>query len=119
MLDLAAARVLQLVHRASARTPAEIDVDAHHALARRAAAECIVLLRNEGGVLPLAGTGTVAVLGELARTPRYQGAGSSQVNPTRVDVALDALTAALPEATVRFAAGYPLDDPDGGARIRS
>ena len=111
LLDLAAARVLQLVHRAAARTPAEVDVDAHHALARRAAAECIVLLRNEGGVLPLASSGTVAVLGELARTPRYQGAGSSQVNPTRVDVALDALTAALPEATVRFAAGYPLDDP--------
>jgi beta-glucosidase len=112
VLDLAATRVLQLVERASARQRAEIDVDAHHALARRAAGECVVLLRNEGDVLPLAGTGTVAVLGELARTPRYQGAGSSQVVPTRVEVPLDALTAALPGAEVRFAAGYPLADPD-------
>ena len=111
VLDLAAARVLQLVERTAGRAPAEIDVDAHHALARRAAAECIVLLRNDGGVLPLAPTGTVAVLGELARTPRYQGAGSSQVVPTRVEDTLSALTAALPGATVRFAAGYPLDDP--------
>ena len=63
-------------------------------------------------MLPLAGSGTVAVLGELARTPRYQGAGSSQVVPTRVDPALDALTTALPDAELRFAAGYPLDDPD-------
>lgn len=112
VLDLAAARVLQLVDRASARTPAEIDVVAHHELARRAAGECIVLLRNDGAVLPLAGDGTVAVLGELARTPRYQGAGSSQVVPIRVDATLDALTAALPDASVRFAPGYPLDDPD-------
>ncbi len=107
--------MLQLVQRAAARTTAEFDTAAHHTLARRAAAECIVLLRNDGGVLPLTGSGTVAVLGELARTPRYQGAGSSQVNPTRVDAALDALTAALPDAEVRFAAGYPLDDPAADA----
>ena len=112
VLDLAAARVLQLVDRVAGREPAEIDVDAHHALARRAAGECIVLLRNDDRVLPLTGTGTVAVLGELARTPRYQGAGSSQVIPTRVENTLDALTAALSGATVRFAPGYPLDDPD-------
>ncbi len=111
VLDLAAARVLQLVDRAAARQPAETDQAVHHALARRAAAECIVLLRNDGGVLPLSGTGTVAVVGELARTARFQGAGSSQVNPTRVDTPLDALTAALPDAEVRFATGYPLDDP--------
>ena len=51
----------------------------------------------------------VAVVGEFARTPRFQGAGSSQVNPTRVDVPLDELTAALPSATVRFAPGFSID----------
>jgi beta-glucosidase len=74
-----------------------------------------VLLKNDGA-LPLAGTPgqTVAVIGELARTPRFQGAGSSQVSPTRVDVPLDELTAALPSAKVRFAAGYSLDGAPAG-----
>ena len=64
-------------------------------------AECMVLLKNDGGVLPLTDAPglSVAVIGEFARTPRYQGAGSSQVNPTRVDVPLDELAAALPSAT--------------------
>ncbi|MDR1468010.1 MAG: glycoside hydrolase family 3 C-terminal domain-containing protein [Spirochaetaceae bacterium] len=67
------------------------DADAHHAFARKAAAASIVLLKNEDGILPLkAGTKT-AVLGCFAETPRYQGAGSSVVNPTRVDVPLDHL----------------------------
>ena len=82
------------------------DVEAHHALARRAAAESIVLLRNENGVLPLRSGQRVAVIGELARTPRIQGAGSSQVNPTRVDNPLEQLKG---RATVDFAAGYTLD----------
>ena len=79
--------------------------EAHHALARAAAAESIVLLRNEGGVLPLSDTSRIAVIGELARTPRIQGAGSSQVNPTRVDNPLEQLQA---RASVDFAAGYTL-----------
>lgn len=81
------------------------DVEAHHALARRAAAESIVLLRNENGVLPLRSGERIAVIGELARTPRIQGAGSSQVNPTRVDNPLEQLKG---RATVDFAAGYTL-----------
>jgi beta-glucosidase len=100
VLDRAAARVLRLVHRARRREPATLDAEAHHALARRAAAQSMVLLKNEG-VLPLRDAPglTVAVIGEFARTPRFQGAGSSQVNPTRVDVPLDELAAALPSAT--------------------
>jgi beta-glucosidase len=111
LLDRAVARVLRLVDRAKAAGAAvdAFDVDAHHALARAAAAECAVLLKNEGALLPLAPTAgeTVAVIGEFARTPRYQGAGSSQVNPTRVDVALDELRAAVPDGVeVAFAAGF-------------
>src|SRR5207248_4569189 len=53
---------------------------------------------------------------EFARTPRFQGAGSSQVNPTRVDVPLDELRAALPLASLDFAPGFRIDglvDEDG------
>jgi beta-glucosidase len=111
VLDQAAARVLRLVQRARRREPAILDTDAHHALARRAAAQSMVLLKNDG-VLPLtdAPGQTVAVIGEFARSPRFQGAGSSKVSPTRVDVPLDELMAALPQATVRFAAGYHIGD---------
>ena len=117
VLDAAVARVLRLVDRSQAAVAegGEIDVDAHHALARQAARESAVLLKNEGGVLPLAPAegSTVAVIGEFARTPRFQGAGSSQVNPFRVDVALDGLTSALDgRAEVRFAAGFGVGATD-------
>ena len=71
--------------------PREFDVAAHHALARRAAAESLVLLKNEGALLPLAAGSKVAVIGDFAKNPRYQGAGSSMVNSTQVDVLLDKL----------------------------
>jgi beta-glucosidase len=117
VLDAAVARVLRLVDRATANTepPPTLDVDAHHALARAAATECAVLLKNDDDLLPLrpAAGDTIAVIGEFARTPRYQGAGSSQVNPTRVDVALDELRSAVPDGVeVSFAAGYGIGSTD-------
>ena len=71
--------------------PREFDAAAHHALARRAAEESLVLLKNEDALLPLAAGTKVAVLGDFAQNPRYQGAGSSMVNSTQVDVLLDKL----------------------------
>ena len=71
--------------------PGKFDADAHHALARRAAAQSIVLLKNETGLLPLAKGEKVAVIGDFAQTPRYQGAGSSAVNSIKVDSFLDCL----------------------------
>ncbi|MFE4464577.1 glycoside hydrolase family 3 C-terminal domain-containing protein [Oerskovia sp. NPDC056781] len=71
----------------------EVDLDAHHELARTVAEQSAVLLRNEDHLLPLASGTRVAVVGDFAATPRYQGAGSSVVNPTRLTTALDALGA--------------------------
>jgi beta-glucosidase len=108
ILDQAVLRILGLAEKAPQATDG-FDADEHHALARSAAADCAVLLKNDRDLLPLrpADGDTIAVLGEFARTPRYQGAGSSQVNPTRVDVPLDALSAAVPAGVrVDFAAGY-------------
>jgi len=123
-LAAAAGRVRALVERASGghdtasgghdAASGGYDADAHHALAREIAGRAVVLLKNDGGLLPLAGQGqSIAVLGEFARTPRYQGGGSSQITPTRLDDALTAITAAT-SAPVRFAPGYAADsaDPD-------
>jgi beta-glucosidase len=114
VLDEAVRRVLRLVRQAQPALTegGAFDVDEHHALARKIAHQSAVLLKNDGGVLPLrpAAGARVAVIGEFARTPRYQGAGSSQVNPTRVDIGLDELTAALgPQVSVDFAPGFRLD----------
>lgn len=64
------------------------DVEKHHELARKAAEESIVLLKNEDGILPLANGEKVVVIGDFAKTPRYQGAGSSLVNPTKTPEAV-------------------------------
>ena len=74
------------------KAPREFDTAAHHALARRAAEESLVLLKNDGALLPLAAGTKVAIIGDFAKNPRYQGAGSSMVNSTQVDVRLDKLT---------------------------
>ncbi len=115
-LDRAAARVVAAALHWRAVRPADrtgaVDLDAHHELARRAAAAGTVLLTNDG-LLPLAPTGTVAVIGAFAEVPRYQGAGSSRVNPTRLDALLPCLRQALGGAAgIRWAPGY---DPATGA----
>lgn len=69
------------------------DLAGHHAFAVKAAQEAAVLLKNEGGLLPLPRGKSLAVIGDFARRPRYQGAGSSLVNPTRLVSALEALSA--------------------------
>ena len=87
-LDQAVSRVVSLCLLGAELTRREksIDTAAHHALARRAAAECSVLLKNEQ-LLPLQPSSSIAVIGAFAKQPRYQGAGSSQVTPTQIDCA--------------------------------
>jgi beta-glucosidase len=120
VLDRSVRRVLALVDRARTRPAEGSGTREHHALARRAAAESAVLLKNDDDVLPIAPTAgqQVAVVGAFATTPRYQGAGSSQVNPTVVDVPLDELRASLPaEVAVSFAEGFRLDEEDDPALL--
>jgi beta-glucosidase len=123
ILDEAVSRMLRLVDRsqpALLAEGAEFNLDDHHSLARRAAHESAVLLKNDGRVLPLQPQegSTVAVIGEFARTPRFQGAGSSQVNPTKVDVALDELQSALGgRAEVRFAAGFGIGTTENDGHL--
>ena len=76
------------------KAPHKFDENAHHQLARRAAAESIVLLKNEDAILPLKHGKKVTLIGDFAIKPRYQGAGSSMVNPTKVDCLTDAAEAA-------------------------
>lgn len=88
-----ARRILKLAFQLAEAeaAPAPCSYDDHHDLARRAAAERAVLLKNEGGLLPLAGGSKVAILGAMAKDMRYQGSGSSHIQPTRLSQPLDFL----------------------------
>jgi beta-glucosidase len=116
VVDRSARRVAALAEYV--REPADgFDADAHHALARELAAGCAVLLKNDHDTLPLAPGSRVAVVGEFARTPRFQGGGSSHVHATRVDDALTALED-LHGGAVSFAAGFTLDGSGDAAALR-
>ena len=82
-----------------------VDPLRQHALARRAARESAVLLKNDG-VLPLTGEETVALIGDFARVPRYQGAGSSLVNSRRVETLRGQLTQRLGQKLLGTVSGY-------------
>ena len=84
----------------------QFDVEAHHAMAMKASEQSVVLLKNEGGILPLAKGAKVAVIGDFADTPRYQGAGSSVVNPTKLDSTMGVI-GNFDLNVVGFEKGYP------------
>ena len=97
LVDTCAARMVELALRVAQNTNASYDQAAHHELAGRAARESAVLLRR-GSALPLAAGAKLAVIGDFARHPRYQGAGSSKINPTQ----LTNLCGALSERGVQY-----------------
>ena len=110
-LDEMAQGMIDLVAKARpamSRDGYQYDVDAHNEVARQAAVESMVLLKNEDAILPVAKNAKIAVIGEFARTPRYQGAGSSLINPTKLTSFLDALEERGVAAD--FAPGFTLDD---------
>ena len=110
-LDEMAQGMIDLVTKARpamSRDGYQYDVDAHNEIARQAAVESMVLLKNEDATLPVAKGAKIAVIGEFARTPRYQGAGSSLINPTKLTSFLDAIEERGVAAD--FAPGFTLDD---------
>ena len=123
-VDASVARLVALAERTAvvptADGPAKkgFDERAHHAIARRAASRCCVLLQNEDSLLPLAlgSSRSIAVIGALAKTPRFQGAGSSGVVPTRITNVHDALSTILGDR-IRYAPGYRLDDREDPALV--
>lgn len=80
------------------------DAAAHHKLAREIAGQCMVLMKNDGDILPLKKTAKLAVIGEMAKKPRYQGAGSSLINPIQLDSAFETLVQMGVE--FQYAPGY-------------
>ena len=122
-VDAAAARVLALqayAPNSDAARFGEIDADAHHAIARRLATECAVLLKNDGDLLPVRDVRSVAIIGQFAEEPRFQGGGSSHINPTHVDTPLAALRAKAAQHGHRatFATGYRVGEVEDTAALR-
>jgi beta-glucosidase len=110
VLDESVRRILRIVYQA-AETPkgGSFDAEGHHALARRIASEGMVLLKNNG-VLPLQDPRRIAVIGQAAKKPYYQGGGSSHINPTQLDIPLDELQKLMVNAQLTYTEGYPTDD---------
>lgn len=107
-LDKAVTRILELVEKSfSQEALTDVDMDAQHQLARKVAREAVVLLKNESHLLPLEKSKRVAVIGELAKKPRYQGGGSSHINPYQLDNAYDEL--ARYADSISYAQGYDLE----------
>ncbi|MFN3340186.1 MAG: glycoside hydrolase family 3 C-terminal domain-containing protein [Dietzia sp.] len=94
------------------RQAATVDTEAHHDLAREAAEASIVLLANDGDLLPLSPGTTVAVIGAFAHQPRFQGGGSSRVAPTRVDVPIEEIRRIAGDSEVAYAPGFGVSDDD-------
>lgn len=113
VLDRAVERILNIIFRAleNKRENTTYDKEAHHKLAREVARECFVLLKNEDNILPLKKEGTIALIGAFAKKPRFQGGGSSHVNPTKVDDAVEEITKLVEgKANILYAEGYNLEN---------
>jgi beta-glucosidase len=108
VLDRAVERIVTMILKAEKTLASDFvyDRDAHHALARRAAGEGAVLLRNEGAILPLQEGTRIALVGRFAKSPRYQGAGSSLINPSKLDNLYDEIVALVGDENLAYVPGY-------------
>ncbi|MEK3794703.1 glycoside hydrolase family 3 C-terminal domain-containing protein [Paenibacillus sp. FSL R7-0204] len=115
VLNRSVERLLTVIFKAAdqKQSGTAYDKEAHHRLAREVAQETMVLLKNEDQLLPLAKKGKIAIIGALSERVRYQGGGSSHVNPTRLDSIQEEIRKAAGEgAEIIFAQGYDLDRDD-------
>lgn len=118
VLNESVRRILRVVGMTEKRAPSgDQKIEEHHALARRAAAEGIVLLKNNG-VLPIKQVEHIAVIGRAARVAQFQGGGSSHINPTRLDTPLAEVRALAPDAEVSFCEGYLAGEGTDAALIQ-
>ncbi|MBB3110178.1 beta-glucosidase [Paenibacillus phyllosphaerae] len=110
-LDRAVARLLRIIFMAvdQKKENATYDQDAHHALARKVAGECMVLLKNDGQVLPIAKGSRIAVIGAFAEAPRYQGGGSSHIVPTQLDNPVEELRKLGGADSITYAKGFAIE----------
>lgn len=119
-LDRMAQGMIDLVNKTRAAMSVEgyrFDVDAHNEVAHQAAIESMVLLKNDDAILPVAKDARIAVIGEFARTPRYQGGGSSHITPTKMTSFLDTLAERGVNAS--FAPGFTLDLEPADAELET
>ena len=107
MLDERVDELIDVIFQSTAgiKTSEKIDWEEHHQLAREAAMRSVVLLKNENNVLPINPTQKVAIIGEFAQKPRYQGAGSSVVNPQKMETTLEVVED-YPIKLTGYAPGY-------------
>lgn len=113
VLNRAVERILKKVFLAvdQNKENATYNQEDHHALAKEIARESMVLLKNEDSILPIKEADSIAVIGAFAKNPRYQGGGSSHINPTSVDDVFEEIKKiAGPETTLDYSEGYSLED---------
>lgn len=108
VLNASVERLLTIVFKAAdnKKENATYDKTQHHQIAQKAALESMVLLKNEDHILPLNKKGKIAVIGAFAKNPRYQGAGSSRINPNKLDIPLGEIQKAAQDAKIIYTEGY-------------
>lgn len=116
LLNESTIHIKELLQKANKQKKQNITFskDEHHQIAREIARECIVLLKNEDNILPITKEKykSIALLGDFAKNPRFQGGGSSHINPYKVDSLIDKFTAETSDFVIRFAMGYNRNSDD-------
>lgn len=115
VLNQAVVRLLKIIFKAveNKKENASYDRDVHHALAREVARESMVLLKNEDSILPISKGSKIAIIGDFVNKPRYQGGGSSHINPTKLDNVLEEVkNLSGKQAEISFAEGFDLNSDE-------
>jgi beta-glucosidase len=115
VLDETVERLLKIIFKAidHRKQNATYDKEAHHQLARKIARESMVLLKNEDDILPFKKEETIAIIGEFATSPRYQGGGSSHVNPIKIDNLLEEMEKITQgKSKILYEKGYHLNSDE-------